>query len=252
MRKIIIIILIAACQISSQTQTIPMNDKGITRLRIGAGMAISSSASQLEDHLIKSGFGDKVNGKLDWLRDNGNDFYPQSETQPFVVELALERQFSDQVWMGISAGIDRSVSVKGYDRFGTTYSFWNGTYSIGQFVTMKHHSWFLSPQLSFNKEDSKVGLFGGPTIEFHTMSIQYENQRPIQNKQTKIGAVIGARANLGGNWEWFASYRFSSSLPYGRITNSFQNGNDSYTSTLHAGEINLNHFRTGFAYRFLW
>jgi hypothetical protein len=222
------------------------------RLRIGGGVAMTSAATHLKSQLSAYGFGDKYNASYDWIYSGGNDYYPQSTTIPLVAELTLEKKIVGQAWVGLSIGIDPTTSIKGYDRFGTDHSFWQGTFSVGRFLTMKHKSWFLSPQFSFDKSSGKIGFFGGPTFEFNKLDVHNETQSHVITKKIKTGAVVGVRAIITRGLEWFASYRFSAGMPYGQVTNSYKDGDRNITTVLPAGRINLNHFRTGLAWRIAW
>ncbi len=235
---------------SSQTSTISIDKKGDLRLRFGTGFVISRTANQLKEEFTTHGFGDKYNASYDWLYSGGNDFYPQSEVVPLVAELALEKKISQQFWAGFSISFDQPVSVTGYDRHGTDYSFLRGTYSIGRFLTMKHKSWSLSPQFSYDKPASNFGFFGGPVFEFHSLQVRNDTQPSIHAKKANVGVVIGVRARLMRRLEWFASYRFSAGMPYGQVINSYQDNDRNFVSVLPAGTINTNHFRMGLAWCF--
>lgn len=236
----------------NQFQTIPIKKGESFRLRLGTGFSLSSATNQLEDQFTNHGFGDKYNASYDWFYSGGNDYYPQSTTIPLVAELTLEKKIVGQAWVGLSIGIDPTTGIKGYDRFGTDHSFWQGTFSVGRFLTMKHKSWFLSPQFSFDKSSGKIGFFGGPTFEFNKLDVNNETQSPVITKKIKTGAVVGVRAIIARGLEWFASYRFSAGMPYGQVTNFYQKDDQNFTSVLPAGKINTSHFRTGLAWRIAW
>ncbi len=236
-------------QIDRYSQILPLNPAKKIRIRLAVGAGFSSAENQLKGHLRESGLGDKLNAKGDWLYSGGNDFYPQSEVVRFVGALSIDYRLGKYAWFGVTVGIDPSASATGYDRFGTDYGFWAGTYSIGQFATLKQGSWFWSPQLSFNSTDGKFGIFGGPTFEYHILSIQWEDTVPVYKRPTTIGAVFGARAGFVGRWEWFVSYRLSADVQYWQTSNTMQAYSEN-TSVLPDRVVNFSHFRTGITYSF--
>lgn len=248
MRPITLLIIAIACLQTSafcQRHEITIQHEKKFRVRFSPGVAISFSVKAMENHFREHGFNDKLNAKMDWLYSGGNDFFPQSMTWPVIFELAVERKLNKGMWAGLTGGIDEFTKSKGYDRYGTDYGWWEGTYSIGRFVTMKHWSWFLSPQIHYRFPNGDAGLFGGPTITFHSMGVQWDTGQELLKHPTKLGGIFGLKLHFGEYVEGFVAYRFSQPVVFNASSEILTHEDKTFTSTLPALELGLNHVRIG-------
>ncbi len=244
MQKIFMLLLLAiCCQTKAQKST--EDALQVHRLRSGMGVSFSSATCQLKDYLEDNGFGDKGSGLEILPKTN----FPQSLHAPFIAELTYEYKLGNQFWVGLSVGIDRIIKVEGFDKKGSHTYFLIGSSSFGQYVTIKHFSWFLSPQISADINDH-IGFFGGPILAFQTSGIQWGEENPMQKKKaTKFGTLFGIRLRLVAGLECFAAYRFSSNLHINSTSNTFEYNGIVYTSMLPDKEIKMSHLRAGFTYR---
>lgn len=252
MRQLIILLLALTCStaICQQNKKHLKSSKSNFRISLGLSGTISSSASDMKNHLKSAGLGDKVNGTYDYISSGGNDFYPQSEVYMMGFELMAERRIGKQAWLGISIGSDKMEKVTGYDRFGTKSSFWAGTYSIGQFVTLTHSSWFLSSQFSIATPDGRLEFFGGPTATFHKVGTTWNYPRIKKEGQTTLGAHLGVKVNFTDHWNMFLTYRITGKVQHESSSQDYTNDGELYTSILPAKEFSYNHLRVGLSYRF--
>jgi hypothetical protein len=160
-----------------------------------------------------------------------------------VLELSTAYRLARRHWLGFILGWDNRVVAEGFDKAYTTNSIL-GKADIGHFVTLGHSAWFLSPQWSVKFPNSRFGMYGGPSLDFHKLD------DADRKRFRRIGAIIGARAELVAALEVFAAFRWSPNMHFEKQERIFENNGLSITSTLPAKEVNFSHLRFGFSYGF--
>lgn len=217
------------------------------RFRMSLALKASNAKSAMKDYLRDSGFGDKYNSAFDALVRSGNDFYPQANPFSVAFELSVDQQIQPQTRLGLRVGKETATTAKGYDRYGTGTGLFGGTYSIGQFITLKHAAWYLSPFMGFTSKDGKKELLIGPSLDVHALSTEWEGFSTEKENQIRLGVIAQAALLISSRVEAFVAYRYSAKVKFAESLLISSGGDSSFLPSM---KINFSHFRLGLAYQF--
>ena len=218
------------------------------RFHVGTSLMFSMTGTKMNNHLTNSGFKGKFNGAFDAIFSGGNDYYPQKDIMPFSLEIGAERRLGKNGWVGLSFGSDKMETAKGYDRYGTGSFITTGTFSTGQFITIEHFSFYLSPTYKMELDWCNYNPFVGAVVTFNTMSTNWGGFGTTYDDKTNLGGVVGISGKIKGNWQWHLTYRHSGNVIF-KETEVYDDAGEvrSHFSEL---ELNTSHVRLGAFYQF--
>lgn len=261
MRKYLLILLVMAGHpVFSQKSSGGSSSTGERnfRFRIGFGMPISLIKQQLFGDLKANGYGDTYHytgigfGLLDQTIE-----HPRSKSIPLTAEIMAERRMNKNGWLGLAFGLGPETRITGFDKSGDIrpWIFDIGGHSTGEYVTLTHSSWYLSPRYSIFLKDKKTAVWAGPALSLHTTEAWWRHQsqeqyQSLQKKQwVKAGAMLGLNVSIFRQFEWVTALHWFPGLQYDPL--SVTRGGASIPSVvLPVMKTNFSYLRTGLSFYF--
>lgn len=224
--------LLCSGQLPGQAAEEPVTEDHKIRLHLGFGFAAFSAGKRLEDHFIKHNYDQSATRTIPFLGINNRTDFPVSESRPFTGEIGVAFRWRPRAWLGLMAGFDNFVNVKGY----------NGKAAF----TRRHRSGFLSPQYSVDVPGYNFGFFVGPTLDFHRLETSGPNETVVDRK-VRPGALGGVNIYMDRHFTFFAAFRWAARLRF----EEQEGGSGIQMTVLPAANISFSYFRFGVGYQFV-
>ena len=211
-----------------------------------AGVGISSIGSQMEDALVKSGFGDtKI---TEWniiiASFTTTEEYPKRTNSIVPWDMEIRHSLSAQRALALTFSNSYHAKVNGYNFFK------NGR---EHYLTLDTRVMLLSMDYIFTLPDSYSGFRIGPAMAIHRVTEGGPTMVAQSNTTIKPGLSFGFDLALFEKKSWFMAFSFGGTWippvsvgPYSKEDSYVEDGQlETYTSTFKPTQINLSSVKIG-------